>query len=405
MAVCSGDIQVHIGAAQGCVAVLLQLLSSRDEHVQEQAALTLGGLALRCPKNQAAIATAGAIPVLLQLQFNDGTVKCSPDVQHAAAMALVGVAAGNKEIAAAIATEPNIQRLLQQITRCSSLEERDDAAMVLLAPVLTDQLSALDKSNIQAAIATAEGGIQALVSLLKCSNEEVHMGAASVLGGLAETSPELATQIAAIDGSIGLLVQRLQPGNSIKMKAVAAAALHHMAVGRPEIQAAIAGAEGCIPALVQLLDDVTDSEPVAKGDIHFRQEAAALALGAIAPTSTSIQEQVATATGCASALVKLLQSSNNDVKYAAAGILAVISGDSRSDILVAAGAVGPLVHLLHSSNGSSCLELPCIAATALGFMAQGSQQVPRQLQTQGPSLILCSYYLVSQRYKNQLPLR
>jgi hypothetical protein len=177
----SGGSRAEIGKATGCIGALMKMLHSNNEEAQEEAALTLASLSLRCPENQEDIAAQGAIPTLLQLELGVDTARgCSIAVRHAAAVALTSIAAGNSKNEAVIASE--VQALLQQVSS-SRAEEQEGAALLLL-------VAARDRPEVQVAIATAEGGIAAMVHLLASNDKGVAVCAAHVLGSLAEGSEE-----------------------------------------------------------------------------------------------------------------------------------------------------------------------------------------------------------------------
>jgi hypothetical protein len=399
MVLSSQAIQTAVAQEPGCVAGLVKMLSDSNEQVQAQAGLTLGCLALRSHDNQDTIAEACAIPALLQLLHSPSS--SSTESQEAAAYALVMLAAGNSSIEERIKQECPVDNLLQQVVSSSDVH---------VAPALLLLALARDSPGVGSEIAGAQGGIASLVRLLASSNDAVQVGAAIVLGCLAEMPDsqglEYRAAIAAEKSSITLLVQQLH-SSSWATQQVAASALRHLAAGSTEMQASIAAVEECVPALVRLLQDGSTtgmaSSDAAQNGLHERQYEAAMAIATMAADSTELQSQLAADTGeygCVVGLVRMLHSSNDDVRVSAASALAVVAGDHRSDALVAAGAISPLVQMLlpqQSTAAGDSANVQFAAAAALSFMTEGSASSAMAIAAAGAIPILVQLLAADQQ--------
>lgn len=229
-----------------CMPAILPLLRVRA--LQHSTAALLTSLAKGNPTNQAAIAGAGVIPVLVEL-LSQGIQTHFEDLGGAAEAltAVIHESPTNQAAAAAAGAIPALASLL----RARHMQGEVATALAALA---------LGNARNQAAIAAA-GAIPALVPLLECDSMERQSAAMHALGNLAFNNPVNQVAIAAAGAIPGLVGQLDQ--DSLWHQAQAVRALLNLSTGNAENQAAIAAAGG-IDAMYRL----THSE-----DVDLRDEA------------------------------------------------------------------------------------------------------------------------------------
>ena len=349
--------------------MLVKLLTPDDKTayaMMAKAARAVSRLARAHPANQEVLATAGAIGILVGLlgdNIDPAVLKPKPEValmQKEFASALWSMAANNSDNQEAIATAGGIP-LLVQLLRGSS-EVHGDAAGALW--------SLAAATNNQKLIAD-DGGITALVGLLKTGSkgaQETSAGALHVLASRTENrvlisdvrgipllvacfevgSPEAKDQAA--DALLTMVVNNSVNQSAVAREAVAVLSNQHslpeaqehvtkllrnLALD-PENRASMATA-GAIP---QLARQLRDGQP-------FGQEMAAGALAQLALKSAALRVQVT------QELVALLGSSVSAVRHRAAEALrdmnAEAGADSRMSIAMA-GGIDRFVSLLKDGS-------------------------------------------------------
>ena len=334
-----------------------------SESVKSEAAGALWVLA-EDRANRVSIASAGALPPLVQLLASGGS-----RAQLHAGNALASVAYENTE------NQAQLSSLLVHLLGTGSPEAKVKAASLLwrlvrenpsshhniAASGTASDLIALLKAGSDEAQAYAlwslslsvnasnqdvvleEGGEVSLVNMLQSRDSTFRTQAAAALARLAANNSSAQSAISNC-GGIAPLIQIVDPSSSESMasrvsSAAALAELTHIPASRD----AIIEARG-IPPLVALL--TIDGEGEDTGERH-----AAAALAHIAAGNSGTSASIAEA-GAISPLVKLLTGGQGEVaQQEAAGALYSLADDAANRIAITdAGGIGPLVLLLGSSN-------------------------------------------------------
>ena len=323
----------------GAISPLVTLLGTGSLNAKSEAAGALATLAKSYKGAQLAIAT-GLVALL-----GSGTAEAQ---EHVTKM-LISLAQNpfNRD---AIVQAGAIQRLIVQLHGGG---ETSIEAQYLAASVLV-HLSGDSKENVD--LIVKHGGVQPLIELLSCDENEAQVRSTTVLQVMSCKSSDAQARIAS-EGGVEPLVRLLSSEFTLEARSEAAGALHYLASGNTQAQEAI-GSTDAIGALVGLLHE----EHVSA----LRQ--ASRALSSLAVGGASIQEQIATAGGV-SALVELLSSAHGHEVHAAAasGLTEIARGHEANQSAVAV-SIAPLIALLLSSGAEEAKEE---VAAALWSLSSG----------------------------------
>ena len=367
----------HADNREAIAKLLVAKMNSRIAMLQSQGGAvrvlsTVAILAEDATSNQAAMAKAGAMPLLIMwLSGGFDARDFNEHAQRQAAHALLSMGIGNSAVQSLIVKSAGVPPLIDIVGK-GKLEARKPAARVLWL---------LASGSQAAALISTGGGIRPLVSMLSVEDQEGQAISAAAISRLAHSSPSVALSVCE-QGGVPPLVQLCRHGTH-ETQQHAAASLAGVAgvVATRDVIAEAGGIAALVPLLKTLAQETRETaaralanlardgaeEESDVGQAEGAQQAEPAGVGAAATAlsgaaATALGGVAATALGGAAATVlgddagaqnHASRASPRTAGDDEAGATASGAGAMRRQMIANAGGIEQLIQMLRAGEGSS----------------------------------------------------